>query len=637
MLTDSSGNVRRECRIPPRRTEPRVRALASALLLVALGGCSDVPGGSEAQQAPTAGTPIDPANSTGVPSAPGAVGPGSPSGGDVPPGAAPLPTAPPGSPSGVAQEPGPLGPETPVPGATAQPGEPAALVCDEPSAPSVPLRRITRYEYNNSVRDLLLVTSRPADSLPGEEEGSGFGNDSVGVSRLLIDGYRTVAQQIAAEVVADADKFAAVTACDPVADAAGCKQSFLEGYLTRAFRRPPDAEELLTYQQTFERGEELGGDFGNGVRAVIERSLQSPQFLYRIELGQTLDAARGLARPTGYELATRLSYLIWSSTPDTALLDAAASGRLDTDEGVLAEAQRMLGDDRAKDSLRYFHGKLFGHAGLDFLERDRELYPAFQPGMGSLFRQETEHFLDHVIWDGAGDLATLFTAPYTFVNQPLATFYGIPGVTGDAFVQAPVDTAQRMGLLTQASILTLTTPGSRTDPVVRGKWLYTKMLCGTVPDPPTDVPELPEAEPGQSVRERLEQHRADPNCATCHQLMDPLGLPFEHYDGVGLWRDTDNGAEIDVTGAIPITDVAGPFEGALEFSQRLAESQDVRDCYVGRYLTYAYGRALTETDECSRAEAETAFHAAEGNIQALMLAVTQTDGFLLRQVVPTEQ
>lgn len=514
------------------------------------------------------------------------------------------------------------------------------VTCDLPTAPRAPLRRITRFEYNNTARDLLGLTSRPADALPGEESGSGFGNDAdaLGVSRLLIDGYRVIAKQIAEEVTQDAAAVARLTGCDPaLTGEAACRQSFLADYLTRAFRRPPDTEALNVYDTAFMDGQTLGGSFAAGARAVVERSLQSPQFLYRIEVGQPVDAARGLARPTGYEMATRLSYVLWGSMPDRALLDAAAQGTLDTREGVLAEARRLLDDPRARDSLRYFHGQLLGIGGLDHLERDPGFYPTFQPGMGALFRQETERFLDDVLWNGAGDMATVFTAPYTFVNGTLATFYGIPGVTGDTFQKVSLDPAQRSGLLTQASIMAITTPGSRNDPVVRGKWFYTKMLCGTVDDPPPDVPKLPDPVPGQTVRERLAMHRASPVCAGCHALMDPIGFGFENFDGVGLWRDLDNGVPIDPSGEIPTTDVAGPFRGAVEFGQRLSQSQDVLRCYAGRYLTYAYGRAVTAADACSVGAVETAFQNTGGNVKELILAVTQTDGFLWRTLSTPEQ
>jgi hypothetical protein len=528
-----------------------------------------------------------------------------------------------------------------VPGAGTGGTSRPPVTCTQPAPPPrAPLRRLTRFEYNNSTRDLLGINSRLADSLPGEELGSGFGNDADALtsSRLLIDGYRSVAEQLAKEATKDAASVTRLATCDPATGEDACRQKFLTDYLTRAFRRPVAADELAAYETAFTQGKTLGGDFASGVRAVVERSLLAPQFLYRIEIGTAVDAAGGLARPTGHEMASRLSYLLWSSMPDAALRDAAAQGKLDTKEGVIEQARRMLADPRAKDSLRYFHGQLLGTAGLDHLERDAEFYPKFKGGMGVLFRQETELFLDDVIWTGAGDLGTVFTAPYTFVNGPLATFYGIPGVSGDAFQKVNVDASKRAGLLTQASIMTLTTPGSRTDPVVRGKWLYTRLLCGTVPDPPQNVPELPEPIPGQPIRERLEMHRADPACKGCHTMMDPIGLAFEHFDGVGLWRDTENGAPIDDSGVIPIVDVAGPFNGALEFGQRLAQSRDVRSCYAGRYLTYAYGRALDNTNDCgSRVQVENAFEQARGNVKDLIVAVTQSDGFLLRALAAPAQ
>jgi hypothetical protein len=518
-------------------------------------------------------------------------------------------------------------------GPAAGTGGSAPVACTTESPPRAPLRRITRFEYNNTVRDLLKISSRPADSLPGEEAGSGFGNDAdvLGVSRLLVDGYRGIAKQIANEVTANAAAVTATAECDPAAiGEEGCREQFLSSYLARAFRRPPDAEELAAYGTAFDDGKALGGDFASGVRAVVERSLQSAQFLYRVERGEAVDAARNLARPAAYEMATRLAYFLWGSMPDPLLLDAAQQGKLATKEGVLEEARRLLADDRAKDSVRYFHTMLFGTSGLNHLERDATFYPTFEPGMGALFRQETEQFLDDVIWNGNGDLASIFTAPYTFVNEKLANFYGFAGVTGDHFRRFDLDTSKRSGLLTQASILTLTTPGSRSDPVLRGKFVFTKILCGAIDDPPKDVPKLPEPVPGQSTRERLGMHRAAPACAGCHELMDPLGLPFEHFDGVGLWRDTDNGAEIDASGYITEGDAAGDFDGVVELGQKVAASADVRSCYARRFLTYAYGRALTTADDCSRATVESAFEQAGGNVKELMLAVTQTDGFLLR-------
>lgn len=631
MSARCSARVQMECNLPA-SAENRIASRFRAGICLFLGvlGCE----GAQIEAPPDAPTGPGPSSPTAGAASSGA-GMGSGGLGNVPTNGGSTGAGLTGS--GVGGSTAGAGAAGGVAGSVATGGAPA---CATPApAPRAPLRRITRFEYNNSTRDLFGVDLRLASALPGEELGSGFGNDadSQSSSRLLIDGYMSVAQQLAKEVTKDATSVTRTAGCDPASGEATCQQTFLTGYLTRAFRRPATADELTSYQATFTQGAMLGGDFASGVRAVVERSLQSAQFLYRIEGGTPVDAAQGLARPTGYEMASRLSFLLWSSMPDQALRDAAAQGKLDTKEGVLDEARRLLADPRAKDSIRNFHEILFETSGLDHVERDAGLYPAFKPGTGSLLRQETSLFLDDVVWSGGGNLASIFTAPYTFVNGALATFYGIPNVTGDAFQKVNVDASKRAGLLTQGSILTLTTPGSRTDPVVRGKWLYTRLLCGKVPDPPPDVPKLPDPVPGQSVRQRLEMHRAADECKGCHTLMDPIGLAFEHFDGVGLWRDTDNGAEIDDSGNIPVSDVAGPFNGALEFAQRVSQSRDVRTCYVSRYLTYAYGRAIKEADCASRTAVESAFESAQGNIKEMMVAVTQSDGFLLRALAAPSQ
>jgi hypothetical protein len=502
--------------------------------------------------------------------------------------------------------------------------------------PRAPLRQLIRFEYNNTVRDLLRVSTRPADALPGEEAGNGFGNDadSLGVSRLLIDGYRSVAEQIAKDRTTDAATAVATAGCDPVAAGEqACSAQFLQSFLSLAFRRPASADDLTAYAKTFASGREIGGDFAAGVRAVVARGLQSPQFLYRVELGETVDAAKGLARPTGYEMATRLSYLLWGSPPDAALRSAAEQGKLATREGVKAEAERLLQDDRARDVVRYFHSMLLGTSGLDHLERNADFYPNYRAGMGSLFRQETERFLDDVVWNGSGDLAGIYSAPYTFVNGTLAQYYGIPGITGDSFQKVPLDGERRAGLLTQASVLSVTTPGSRTDPVVRGKWVYTKLLCGGIGDPPPNVPKLPDPTPGSSVRDRLAMHRSVEPCKTCHRLMDPIGFGFEHFDGAGAWRDTDNDLPVDDSGELVITDIAGPFKGAVELGKKLAQSGDARNCFVAHWLTFAYGRSENEMDTCTRQQLQSAFSESQGNVRALLVALTQTDAFLYRPVV----
>ncbi|MDF3068354.1 MAG: hypothetical protein K0R38_3955 [Polyangiaceae bacterium] len=505
--------------------------------------------------------------------------------------------------------------------------------CSVMNPPRAPLRRLTRFEYNNTVRDLLGVNTKPADVLPGEELGNGFGNDAdaLGVSRLLIDGYRTVAHDIALSVTTGAN-INQVLGCELPADEAGCVTGFIGRFGARAFRRPLEQSEHAAALSVFEQGKRLSGNALGGVQAIIEFVLQSPQFMYRIERGTIVDDAQNLARPTEYEMATRLSFLLWGTAPDAQLLESASRGELSTKEQIAAHATRMLTDPRARDVVRNFHSLLLQISGLDGLVRNADYYPSFTPGLGALYRRETEAFVDEVVWNDDGRLSTLFTAPYTFLNQKLAAVYGITGITGDELRKVQLDPTRRAGLLTQPSILSMTTPGSRTDPVVRGKWVFTKLMCGTVADPPPDIPVLPEPQPGLSVRDRLAQHRDSPACQGCHQLMDPIGFGFERYDGMGQWRDTDNALPIDSSGNIATSDVAGPFDGAVELGQKLAQSKDVQGCFVGAWLTYAYGRAETDGDNCTRTSLEAAFEQSGGRVRDLLVALTQTDAFLYRPV-----
>lgn len=385
----------------------------------------------------------------------------------------------------------------------------------------------------------------------------------------------------------------------------------------------------------FSKGVELGKTPEKGLQAVLEVMLQSPAFLYRIEHGTTL--ADGKSAPTSYEMASRLSYLLWGSAPDMPLLELAAQDKLTTAEQVKAAAERLVQDSRTKDVTRFFHGQLLGTSGLDGLVRNADYYPTFEPGMGALFRQETEAFIEHVIWQGSGTFAELFTAPYTFLNGPLSKYYGFGNIPVDQTSFSKVDftdpalLAKRSGILTQAGILSLTTPGSRTNPIVRGKWLLDKILCTAIPDPPPALMvKEPEVTPGTTARQRFAQHREQEPCKTCHQNLDPVGFGFENYDGAGLWRETDNGLPIDNQGQLTASDMAGEFHGAVEFGKKASQSQSATLCFADRWLTFAYGRHITAEDACTQKAVEDAFVASGGNVKALLVALTQTDAFLRR-------
>jgi hypothetical protein len=503
--------------------------------------------------------------------------------------------------------------------------------CTEPRPGASPLRRLTRFELNNTLRDLLGDASKAADLLPAELKGNGFSNDAATLttSRVLVDAYRSIASSVAKTATQDSAALAKLTSCDVTAQGEeACAHAFVTDFGQKAFRRPVTEAEAGALYGVYVTGKE-GATHAAGLKAVIEMALQSPQFLYRLENGVSI-AGKTVRRPTSHEMATRLSYLLWGSMPDAGLLGVAAASQLDTPAQVRAQAEQMLQDPRAHDVLRYFTDTLYGIGGLDGLERNAGVFPRYSPSLGPLFRQETELFIEDVVWNGAGDFSTLFNAPYTFVNGPLAAFYGLPGVTGDAFQRAPRDATRRLGLLTHASVLASTTPGSSNDPVVRGKFIFEDILCGSVPSPPVGLNvKPPPADPTLTTRERFTAHRQAEPCKSCHTMLDPIGFGLENFDGVGLWRDTDNGKPVDASGELPPNvDIAGPFAGPAELAQKIASSADARNCFADKWLSFAYGRIAGDDDACSKSQLQTAFREADGNVKALLLAATQTDDFL---------
>lgn len=506
------------------------------------------------------------------------------------------------------------------------PPPPADTSCDTPQPGRTPLRRLTRFEYSNTIEALLGDTSRPGQQLPAELLGNGFGNDADNqpTSPFLIEQYSTLAHDLAARV-AQAEVAGRYDACilQSPPDEAGCARSFIASFAEAAYRRPVATDEvdgLVGLQQEL-RGTE---GFVESITGVVEAILQSPDFLYRVEFGQGPDLVRPL---TGHEMASRLSYFFWGAPPDAQLLAAANSGALADPEGVRAEAERLLNDARARRVVEFFFDSYLPINNLTDQTRDKAQFPTFSAQIGNLQHQETQHFLMHEIFEGTGTWNSVLTAPYTFVNEELAAFYGIDGVVGQDFVKVDLDTTKRLGLLTQGGILTGTTVTNATNPVRRGGFLLSHVLCVEVPLPAEDILDKikpPEPYAGSTGRERYTAHSQDEQCAGCHALLDPPGFGLENFDAVGLWRDQENGVTIDASGNLL---GSGAFSGPVELVQRIAENPGTYACFAQQWQKFGYGRSLDGGDKCNKQALTDAFEQSGHDVKELLLALTQTDGF----------
>lgn len=504
--------------------------------------------------------------------------------------------------------------------------------CDTPFPNRAPIRRLTRFEYNRTVNSLLGDDTNPANSLPAETVGNGFGNDAdnLSVSDLHAEQYGSVAADVAVRATAP-DRIAATVPCYATVTAETeetCARSFIEDFGKRAYRRPLEASEVDDLV-ALERNIRASFPFETSLASVIEAMLQTPDFLYRPEFGVPDTTYPNLRRPTGYEMATRLSYLFWGTVPDETLLAAAESGELLTDSGVLAQATRMLDDPKARPVIRTFFDYYLPLNTLTDLARDPAQFPTFNATIGALMREETQRFLEYEIFEGSGTWPGALTAPYTFVNEQLANFYGMTGVVGDEFRRVELDTTKRLGLLTQGGIQTGTTVSNFTNPVRRGVFLLRHIMCVELPDPPASFAnDIKPPDPGSALtgRDRYSMHSSNPVCANCHGVMDPPGFALENYDAVGLWRDQENGVTIDASGQLEI--LPAPFNGPIELVTQIAASEQTQHCFAENWFNFGYGRTLDAGDACSVASVEEAFTQSGYDIKQLLLALTQTDAFL---------
>jgi hypothetical protein len=426
--------------------------------------------------------------------------------------------------------------------------------------------------------------------------------------------------------------------CDPKrpSDEPACGRRILTALARRAYRRPVSSSEVQDLLSLFEQGRRQGG-FDGGIEWAIERILVAPDFLFRIERDAAA-ATPGVAhRISDVELASRLSFFMWSSLPDDELLQLAERGKLKDPSVLDQQVQRMLRDPRASALVANFAGQWLYLRNLRGHAPDPNLFVEFDDNLRDAFQRETELFFESQLREDRS-VIDLLRANYTFVNQRLARHYGIPGVYGSHFRRVVFTDDRRAGLLGQGSILTVTSYAHRTSPVVRGKWLLENLLGAPPPPPPPNIPALKENNEGgkpTSVRERLEQHRKSPVCASCHARMDPLGFGLENFDAIGRWRTTDEaGNPIDSSGTLPD---GTTFTGPAAFRQALlARSDEFVSALTEKLLIYAIGRGLEGFDMPAVRAITRQAAPAEYRWSSLIAAIVKSVPFQMRTIPPAD-
>lgn len=498
------------------------------------------------------------------------------------------------------------------------------------------LRRLTVLEYKNSVIDLLGVGTQITTEF---EKDTAYNNlTSVAASTIVLSAsiteqFETSALALAASLARDTVRRPKVVGCTPTgATDETCMRTFVTNFGRRTFRRPLSAEEVTLYTAVGKNAMTTLADFWGGVQYVLAGFLQSPNFLYRTEIGVADAAAPGGRVLDAYEIASRLSFLLWASTPDDVLLTAAGDKSVSTAAGLQQQADRLLASPRAQNAIVDVLSQMLRLAELDTLSQSATLFPqAASTTLGASMRGETQTLLRDMFGRN-GDYRELFTTTQTFVNAELARLYGVPVPTGTGFVSTALPaTGPRAGYLGQASFLALNAHPDGTSPTLRGKFIVETLLCNSIPPPPNDViTELPEKDKSKTKREQLLIHQTLPTCAACHTLMDPMGLALEKFDGIGAYRETDRGMALDVTGTIAGT----AFNGARELGVVLANgiktaenNPETADCLVRNLFRVATGHLERAGDAPVVTNLSTAFTADGFRVRGILAKLVASDAF----------
>jgi mono/diheme cytochrome c family protein len=533
--------------------------------------------------------------------------------------------------------------------------------CREANPGRVVIRRLNRAEYNNTIRDLFGLPLHPADNFPGDDVGYGFDNigDVLSMSPLLMEKYLAAADKIVAEVWRHEDvrKRIVFVPLDQSEKMASIRR-VLRAFAERAWRRPVTEDEMKRLVQLVDIAERSGDKPDVGIQLAMRAILASPNFVFRAEFDppppskdkdkdkkKSADKSKEAApekpavveradKPyeiSDWELASRLSYFLWSSMPDDKLFQLARTRKLHEAAVLDAQVRRMLKDEKARALVDNFALQWLQLRNLKSFAPDPVRFPSFDEALRTSMQRETEEFFEYIVREDRSVLE-LLSADYSFLDERLAKHYGIEGVTGADFRKVSLPDSSRGGLLTQASVLAVTSNPTRTSPVKRGKWVLENLLGTPPPPPPATVDLLKDDKPGAeltgTLRQRMEQHRANPSCAACHERMDPLGFGLENFDAVGAWRTVDGKEPIDASGVLPGEQ---SFNGPKELkSVLLARKNQFARCLAEKLLTYAVGRGIERTDHCAVDAIARDLATGDYRFSALALAVVHSEPFQKR-------
>jgi hypothetical protein len=523
-----------------------------------------------------------------------------------------------------------------VPGGGALGHDPvtAAPACSADLVQNSPLRRLSHTEYNRTIKALFPGLSLPKQQFVADLALHGFENnaDAMNPSPVLIEQYADSAAKIAEIAGADLD---AVLPCTPSGNDMACGSEFIASFGRDAFRRPLSSEEKARYEGFFAQQMSTLG-FGAAVELTMQAFLNAPQFLYRLELGTAQEQDGQVVALDDYAMASRLSYLVWQSMPDAELFAAAERGQLRTPQQIETQARRMLQTPAATTALVDFHRQWLNFDRLMTEDKDPSRFPAWNDKLQAAMREESDRFVAHVFGqEGTGSVSELLTSNVSFVNGELAALYGV-NVSGTEWQKVTLPKDERAGILTRGNFLASRAHSTNGSPPLRGVAVLDQMLCSAPPPPPPTVNTSlspSDAKTPVTNRQLFEARTGVAACQGCHKGINGIGYGFEAFDSIGRFRNTDNGFPVDASGELIFSkNMDGKYNGGVELSQKLAQSERVEECAVTNWYRYAMARDAKPNDSCKVQALTASLKSSGGDVRELIVSIATSHEFTHRKV-----